>query len=548
MNLFESINNSLSNTVKNLSEEYLTEKKQKKEISPEDQKDNEIIRDVISKLRVSRYYRPTEEERKVLKKHGIDQYDDVLNTYAGSFDASENTLEHDHIASAGGWRDRRRDPSKINFADMSRKQEEREEYYNHYFNIPGRLMLSRPRVLRGAKKQKGRKNSISYDSTRNTQEIERNIENARLRTANDKYKGLVRDKKSELRYADNAYENADSRRKEILDEINKLRATLRDLDSKADALANEHRGRANEIQKAIDTHIDDKRKELQALKDRKRQKNESLLLEKKYIPTPEDERDDALIRSALKKMYLDNQDEVTQEEKDAIERCGYELRLDSGVIYPEYGRVDARGVFNPIHNRDNTDQNTTRVIDKLINVRDKDLHLVYDENGKAKKEIYPANVNLADLGRKRKERANKFSDYDDQPEYKRYRKKKYTNSWGEARYDSYNFENQLRDAQEYLMRKDHRDAKRALYNKKDILSDIDSAYNYNDERRRAIRSRIEELKRELAGLDNYTDAKVKNLLLGAKEQEKTYRDIIDAKKKNIEEKRKRREERNNGNK
>lgn len=548
MNLFESINNSLSNTVKNLSEEYLTEKKQKKEISPEDQKDNEIIRDVISKLRVSRYYRPTKEEREVLEKHGIEQYEDVLNTYAGAFDASENTVEHNHIATLRGWRERRRDPSKINFAGMSKKQEERDEYYNHYFNVPGRLSLSTPRVTRGVKKRKGRKNSGADVGPYNTQEIERNIENARLRTVNDRYKSLARNKKSELRYADNAYENADTRRKEILDEINKLRATLRDLDSRADALANEHKDRANEIQKEIDTHIDNKRKELQALKDRKRQKNESLLLEKKYIPTPEDERDDALIRSALKKMYLDNQDEVTQEEKDAIERCGYELRLDRGIIYPEYGSVDAREVYNPIHNRDNTDQRTTRVIDRLKNVRDKDGHIIYDENGKEKKEIYPANVNLADLGRKRKERAGKFKDYDDQPEYRRYRKKKYTDSWDEIRYDSYNFENQLRDAQDYLMRKDHRDAKRALYNKKSILSDINSAYNYSDERRREIRSRIEYLKRELAGLDDNTETKVKSLLSGAKEQEKIYRDIIDAKKKNIEEKRKRREEQNNGNK
>lgn len=548
MNLFESINNSLNNTVKSLSEEYLTEKKQKQEISPEDEHDNEIIRNIINKIkRPNRHYFSdeynglSEEEEEILKKYDIDRCDDTLYTNLGSFDATENAIEHDRVSKGrGGINSTESDPNKIDFVNMSRKQKERSKYYKDYFETPGIMQLSIPKVYRGTKKNN------DYDRSHNTQNIERKIENIKLKHTNTPLKRMKSDQARFRRQAEDEYTRADNKRSQILSEIQRLKNLLSNLDTEAEENANGYVENAKRLSDEIDTYMNDKRAKLQALKDRKRQKNESLLLEKRYIPTPEDERDDELLRSIISKLDIGEEDTITDEERDAAERNGYEIDDYNYRLIPKYGWITRREVYNPVHS---TNSDSTRVVDKVVRMRDKEGNTIRDEEGNPKRTTIPANVNLADLGRKRQERINKFPDYIDSFDTRRNRKKKYKTYGGDISYDSINFENRVRKSQNKSLSNEHNIAKNNSDLKRREYRDIERAYNRGDERREEILKRIASLKKELMDLDNNTNTIVNDHISNAKYYETKLKDMIDAKKKNIEEiRKKKRGERKNVNK
>lgn len=128
---------------------------------------------------------------------------------------------------------------------------------------------------------------------------------------------------------------------------------------------------------------------------------ESVLNEKKQEISDEDKRDNELIRSAIRKRNNRTNAKLTKEEKDALERNGYEV--SDKLFRTANGYIDADRMYRlKPQNRyaqHNQNSDNTRIFDDEK----------YDyKTGKFIK--YPANVNLADMGRKQKERA-KNSDY-----------------------------------------------------------------------------------------------------------------------------------------
>ena len=539
MNLFESINESLNKTVKNLSEEYLIEKKQKREISPEDEKDNEIIRKIISKLKKDKYYHLSDEEIDILSKHDIDKYDDTIYTELGSFDTEGNRIEHDRVIKGNGegyyGRYPQSDPNKVDFVNMSRKQKERSKYYKDYFDTEG-LRLNVPRVFRGVKKKS------DPGGVFNTQSIERATENQKLKSVNNKYKSMKRDLSTLNKNAEYQYSKAENDREEILNEIKRLKGILNNLDIEAEERASDYLQRAKTVRDDIDAYMNDKRTKLQALKDEKRQKNESLLLEKRYIPTPEDKKDDELLRSLIKKIWMGESDDITDEERDAADRNGYSINNYYSRLEPKYGSVSAVEVTNPYHSVGNT--GNRRVLDKYIRTNK------LDSEGNRVKEKFPANVNLADLGRKRKEREGKLSFGEEgKPEhYRDERRLAHLPSYYENNKtidNPDNFENVVRRNYNHSLKKDYDALERKVETKNSVLQEIPKVYDRGEEQRSNLIQRIKELKARLNNLDSQIEASVEDKRNYVKSHQKDINDILDNKRKEIQ---KKREERNNGNK
>ena len=128
---------------------------------------------------------------------------------------------------------------------------------------------------------------------------------------------------------------------------------------------------------------------------------ESVLNEKKQKISPEDERDNELIRSAIRKRNNRANAKLSKEEKDALERNGYEV--SDKVFKTANGYIDADRIYKikpeNISAQYNSNSDNTRIFD------DRD----YDYKNRRYIEK-PANVNLADMGRKQRERA-KNGDY-----------------------------------------------------------------------------------------------------------------------------------------
>lgn len=541
MNLFESINESLNKTVKNLSEEYLIEKKQKREISPEDEKDNEIIRKIISKLKKNKYYNLSDEEKDILSKHDIDKYDDTIYTELGSFDTEGNRIEHDRVIKGNGegyyGRYPQSDPNKVDFVNMSRKQKERSKYYKDYFDTDG-LRLNVPRVFRGVKKKS------DPGGVFNTQSIERATENQKLKGVNNKYKAMKRELSTLKKNAEHVYSKAENDREEILNEIKRLKSILNSLDTDAEERANDYLQHAKTVRDDIDSYMNDKRTKLQALKDRKRQKNESLLLEKRYIPTPEDEKDDELLRSLIKKIWTGEDDDITDEERDAADRNGYSINNYYSRLEPKYGSVSAVEVTNPYHSVGNT--GNRRVLDKYIRTNK------LDSEGNRIKEKIPANVNLADLGRKRKERDGKLSFGEEgKPEYYRDERRlvhipTYDGNDNTVTSDNTdNFEKVVRRKYNHSLKQDYDALNSKVETKNSVLQEIPKVYDRGEEQRSHLIQRIRELKARLNNLDAEIESSVEEKRNYVKSHQNDINSILDNKRKEIQ---KKREERNNGNK
>jgi hypothetical protein len=122
---------------------------------------------------------------------------------------------------------------------------------------------------------------------------------------------------------------------------------------------------------------------------------ESVLNEKKQKISPEDERDNELIRSAIRKRNNRANAKLSKEEKDALERNGYEV--SDKVFRTANGYINADSMYRikpEIKTAQASSNNNTRIFD------DRD----YDYKT-GRYIVKPANVNLADMGRKQRERA-----------------------------------------------------------------------------------------------------------------------------------------------
>lgn len=122
---------------------------------------------------------------------------------------------------------------------------------------------------------------------------------------------------------------------------------------------------------------------------------ESVLNEKKQKISPEDERDNELIRSAIRKRNNRANAKLTKEEKDALERNGYEV--SDKVFKTANGYINADSMYRikpDIKTAQASNSKNTRIFDD----RDYDY-----KTGRFIEK--PANVNLADMGRKQRERA-----------------------------------------------------------------------------------------------------------------------------------------------
>lgn len=253
---------------------------------------------------------------------------------------------------------------------------------------------------------------------------------------------------------------------------------------------------------------------------------EKLLNEKRQEISDEDKRDNDLLASLIKKLKLGYSEDITDEERDAAERNGYDI--GSEYLYTYHGTVDANGIIN---NRHHTSNPRSRTIYRKEYLRDEDGNYKYDENGKKMYKDIPPNVNLADLGRKRKERADKYRYLGGSPEV--YRGHKKNRHWG-------NLEKDLRNLENARARDDYENLDGILEYRNDALRGIDRAYENEDSERESILQRIAELKSRLSALETERDDSVKRYQDKCKRANKEMDGFFTRKRKEIEDKRQKR--------
>lgn len=145
--------------------------------------------------------------------------------------------------------------------------------------------------------------------------------------------------------------------------------------------------------------------------------NEEVLTEKKQKISPEDARDNELIRSAMKKRHNRENAALTKEEKDALERNGWsvsgrDFSTANGRVYVPKESTKPRIYNNSVSDSGSYASGKTRA---TLEPRFTDYRAKKkggSEYGWRTRKIEP-NVNFADMGRKQKERAenNEYGDY-----------------------------------------------------------------------------------------------------------------------------------------
>ena len=158
-------------------------------ISPEDQRDSDMIRGMLAKLQRRANAKFTPEEQALMKKYGITRDNYWRNLLVGKNDIPlDRNIDHGRLNRDGT-------PSKINYADRARKTAQRDTnqiYTPGYHNTRNDDVNSHIRSYRG-----------TY------QDQERAYQNATLREPIDKMKSAIHDRNWNKSYMDNAEANYD---------------------------------------------------------------------------------------------------------------------------------------------------------------------------------------------------------------------------------------------------------------------------------------------------------------------------------------------------
>lgn len=266
-----------------------------------------------------------------------------------------------------------------------------------------------------------------------------------------------------------------------------------------------------------------------------------MLLEKKQEISPEDEKDNKLLRSLLYKLSNSNYSDITDEEEQAAKRNGFKINKSYDRLDSVYGYVDADyyGVSSPFNSPTGM------------------------KNGKLSKD-----VNIADVGRKRIERAKRYSDtdfdsfkvgdvygsndsvelndlYKSKPEDFRGARKKRIRFDGITQENSSNIENYDRELKNLSLQRNYRKLKHLSKKRNDLNNDIGYLYDNEEEERKDIIRRINDLKYRLSRLSDDTDAQVTQKRELIKQGNKTIKDFLDNRRKQIADKKKKQGETKN---
>ena len=266
-----------------------------------------------------------------------------------------------------------------------------------------------------------------------------------------------------------------------------------------------------------------------------------MLLEKKQEISPEDERDNELLRSLLYKLRNANYSNITEEEEQAAKRNGFKINKGWDRLDSVYGYVDADygGVSSPFSSPTGM------------------------ENGKLSKK-----VNIADVGRKRIERAKRYSDtdfdsfkvgdvygthdsmaiddlYDSKPENNRGARKRYKRYDRDMADNSANIEIYDRYLKNQALKRNYEKLKSLSKKRKSLNNDIEYLYNFEEEERKDIIRRINDLKQQLSTLSDRTEDSVNGKIELIKKGNKTIQDFLDNRRKQIADKKKKQGETKN---
>lgn len=258
---------------------------------------------------------------------------------------------------------------------------------------------------------------------------------------------------------------------------------------------------------------------------------ERLLNEKRQQISPEDEEDNKVLRSILRKMNSNNYDGITKKEKEVAERCGFVIDDDYGVLRAKYGNIDPYNgeLTNPYHD--------TGSFNRKYVIMDNRKNKNYLGQGNK-------NINIADVGRKRRERAKLFSkdgEYLDylKPGYTRNEKKKVPSTLTTvvSVSNGSNYDNDERRLQNYRMQKDYNDMLSYIKSRKNRRRDAESNSVYWENRRESIKSEIERLKRMLkdANIAENDDERV--ILSDIEKRTSEINDMLSNKRQKIQDKR-----------
>lgn len=159
-------------------------------ISPEDQKDSDMIRGMLAKIQKRSNAKFTPEEQALMNKYGITRDNNWRNLLVGDNNIPlDRDIDHDRLNRDGT-------PSKINYADRARKTAQRDAnqiYKPGYHNTRNDNVNSHKGSYRG-----------TY------QDQEREYQNATLREPVDKMKRAIHDRDWNKSYIDNAEATYDS--------------------------------------------------------------------------------------------------------------------------------------------------------------------------------------------------------------------------------------------------------------------------------------------------------------------------------------------------
>lgn len=327
--LYESIDGGLDRIIKKLSTNSLLEKKQ--EISPEDERDNELIRSAMTKRKNRFNAKLTPEEKDALKRNNIkddkrtfitpngyvevDSYYNqprMVNASSGTKNGYSDDKarvfpedRYERINKNGGYGDSNyrkiHKDAEVNLADMGRKQKERvnnriknrtTSYHYGDWNTPQYVKDNRDffQPERGAKKSYfgvdkkyrplGSRTSevrpVAHLSTdgnfRNRLDAERYEVNKNLQKNYTNMQNLIAQRNGLKNNREEVYGRTDSDRQVYLKEIERYKQLLRDLDSREESNLAEY-----------DTKINDVTSEMRRLIDgRKKNKSESFRRNKRY--------------------------------------------------------------------------------------------------------------------------------------------------------------------------------------------------------------------------------------------------------------------------
>lgn len=299
---------------------------------------------------------------------------------------------------------------------------------------------------------------------------------------------------------------------------------------------------------------------------------ESSLLEKKQEISPEDERDNELIRSAMTKRKNRFNAKLTSEEKDALNRNN--IKDDKRTFITPNGYVEVDSYYNQPRMVNASSGTKNGYSDNKARVFPEDRYERINKNGGYSDSNYrkihkDAEVNLADMGRKQKERVNnrikdraisyRYGDWDT-PQYvkdnrdffqpERGAKKSYRGR-DRVKYDTYrrqnveipyanlksdgNFKNRL-DAERYEVNKNLQKNYKAMQDlvsqRNGLKNNREEVYGHTDSDRQVYLKEIERYKQLLRDLDSREESNLAEYDAKINDVTSEMRQLIDRRKKN----------------